>query len=68
MSEIVAAELLTTQQVAELLKAGQRSVWRWSRSGRMPPPVRIANSVRFRRREIEEWIANGCPRVDGRAG
>ena len=45
MSEIIAAELLTTQQVAELMKAGQRSVWRWSRSGRMPPPVRIANSV-----------------------
>jgi len=62
----VKVELLTTNEVARLLGCGARSVWRWSRSGRMPAPVRIGNTVRYRRREIEDWIANGCPRVDGR--
>ena len=61
------ALLLRYEQVAEMLNAGQRSVWRWSRSGRMPAPVRIggSNAVRFRRQEIEDWIAAGCPRVRG---
>ena len=63
----VEPELLPTAEVAKMLGVGERSVWRWSRSGAMPAPVRIGNAVRFRRREIEEWIANGCPRVDGRA-
>ena len=59
------AEALTTRQVAELLNVGERSIWRWSHSGRMPAPVRLGeNAVRFRRREIEEWLAAGCPRVD----
>ena len=58
-------ELVTTQQLAELLNVGARSVWRWSRSGRIPAPVRIGNAVRFKWREIEEWIRVGCPPVDG---
>lgn len=64
--EAVASELLTTAEVARLVNAGQRSVWRWSRSGVMPAPVRIGNAVRFRRSEILEWLDAGCPRVDGR--
>lgn len=67
--EVVPQELLTTKQVAKMLKAGERSVWRWSHSDRMPAPIRIGNNaVRFRRRDIEDWIADGCPRVDGGAG
>lgn len=65
--EVAVPELLTTAQVAKMLEAGERSVWRWSRSGVMPAPVRVGNAVRFRRWEIAEWIAAGCPRVDGRA-
>ena len=66
-TEIV-PELLTTRQVAKLLGAGQRSVWRWSHSGRMPAPVRVGNAVRYRRGEIERWIADGCPRCDKEGG
>jgi excisionase family DNA binding protein len=63
-----AAELLTTAEVAEMLGAGQRSVWRWAHSGVMPAPVRIGAAVRFRRDEILDWIAEGCPRVEGQEG
>jgi excisionase family DNA binding protein len=59
--------LLTTREVAELLGAGERSVWRWSRSGAMPAPVRINGAVRFRRSEVEEWIVGGCLATNGRA-
>ncbi|MHC4406130.1 MAG: helix-turn-helix transcriptional regulator [Planctomycetota bacterium] len=58
-TERIGPELLTTRQVAEMLSVGERSVWRWSHSGRMPAPVRVGNNaVRFRRREIENWIAD----------
>jgi excisionase family DNA binding protein len=63
--EKVAPELLSTPEVARLIGAGLRSVWRWSHSGVMPPPVRIGTAVRFRRSEILRWLDEGCPRVDG---
>jgi len=61
------ALLVTGQQAAQLCGVGERSSWRWSRSGRAPAPVRIGGSVRYRRTEIEAWISNGCPRCDGKA-
>ena len=57
--------LLTTRQVSELINCGDRTVWRWSRSGRMPAPVRIGVAVRYRRDEIERWIEAGCPLTEG---
>lgn len=57
-------ELLTTAQAAQLLNVGQRTLWRWSRSGIAPPPVQIGGSaIRYRRDEYLQWIADGCPRV-----
>ena len=65
----ITAELLTTRQAAELLSIGERTLWRWSRSGICPRPVQIGNglrpAVRYRRTELEQWVADGCPRVDG---
>ena len=70
--EVTASELMTTTEVAKLISAGERTVWRWSRSGVMPAPLKLSpgrqGAVRFRRAEIMQWIADGCPRVDGRAG
>jgi excisionase family DNA binding protein len=56
-------ELLTVEQAAEMAGVGKRSWWRFSSSGKAPAPVRIGRSVRWRRAEIAEWIAAGCPRV-----
>jgi predicted DNA-binding transcriptional regulator AlpA len=66
----IVPELLTSRQAAELLAIGERSLWRWSRSGVCPAPVRIGcgprAAVRFRRQELIEWAAAGCPQVGGR--
>ena len=68
-SDIV-PELLTTRQAAELCGCGERTLWSWSRSGIAPRPVKIGvglrPAVRFRRSELQEWIADGCPRCDGK--
>lgn len=61
-------ELLTTKQAAELAGCGERTWWRWSRSGLAPPPVKIGHgprpAIRFRRSEVLGWIANGCRPVN----
>jgi excisionase family DNA binding protein len=61
-------ELLTVEQAAAMAGVGKRSWWRFSSSGKAPAPVRIGRSVRWRRAEIAEWIAAGCPRVRREVG
>ena len=63
----IVPELLTPAQTARLLSIGQRTLWRHSRSGAAPAPRKIGGAVRYSRSEILEWIAAGCPRIDGRA-
>ena len=60
-------ELLTTAQAARLCGLGERTLWRHSRSGAAPPPLKIGGAVRFRRADLAEWITAGCPRCDERA-
>ena len=61
--------LLTTAQAAALAGVGERTWWRWTRAGLAPSPVKIGlgprAAVRYRRSEILEWIADGCPPNDG---
>ena len=64
------AELLDVRTVANMLSASRRHIYRLSDSGRMPAPVKLGALVRWRRAEVLEWIANGCPpvRAAGRTG
>jgi excisionase family DNA binding protein len=68
LSDIYAADagppvplLLTVEQLAALLEISVRSVWRLVSARRMPLPIRLGKSVRWRRLEIETWITAGCP-------
>ncbi len=67
--EIIVPELLTTAEAARLVNVGERTLWRWSRSGIAPRPIKIGagktGAVRYRRSEYLAWISAGCPRVDG---
>jgi excisionase family DNA binding protein len=62
----IAPELLTTREAAQFCGLGERTFWRHSHSGVAPAPVRIGGSTRYRRSDLLEWIAAGCPRCDGR--
>lgn len=53
--------LLDTKQVAELLGIGERTLWRWSRSGIAPRPIKIGRAVRWSADVVREWVADGCP-------
>lgn len=63
----IVPELMTTKETARLVNCGERTLWRWSRSGIAPAPIKINGTVvRYRRAVMMEWIADGCPRVDGK--
>lgn len=68
-TETITPELLTTRQAAELAGVGERTLWRWSRNGTAPSPLKIGNgqqgAVRYSRRALLAWIEAGCPRIKG---
>lgn len=51
--------LLTVREVAERLRVGTRTVWRWSKTGDMPAPVRLGRGrrvVRWNADEIDDFL------------
>jgi len=55
-----ARALLDVRAVAALLDCSPRHVYRLSDGGRMPAPVRIGALVRWRRQDLDAWLAAGC--------
>lgn len=46
-----------------LMDCTPRHVQNLVKKGLMPQPIKIGGNVRFRRQEILDWIAAGCPAV-----
>jgi excisionase family DNA binding protein len=63
-----AVQLLDVRAVAAVLAVSVRHVYRLSDAGRMPAPIRLGALVRWRRADLDGWLAAGCPstRRDGR--
>lgn len=53
--------LIGVDAVADALGVSKRQVWRLRDMDRMPRPVCIGKSVRWREGELSDWIAAGCP-------
>jgi len=49
--------MLNVRQVAEMLGVSERSVWRWSSDGTLPPGIKIGAAVRWPQRALEDWLA-----------
>ena len=58
--EVEGRVLLSAKELATMLGVNRSTIWSWFNSGRIPAPVRIGGTTRWRRREIEQWIENGC--------
>ncbi len=57
----VAPLLLDSRGVAAALGLSVRSVERAHAASRLPAPVRIGRSCRWRSAELAAWVAAGCP-------
>jgi excisionase family DNA binding protein len=64
----ISGALVDVRAVAKLLGCSARHVYRLSDGGRMPAPVRLGALVRWRRQELDAWIAGGCKPVRAAKG
>jgi predicted DNA-binding transcriptional regulator AlpA len=56
-------DLIDVQAVAAKLTCSTRHARRLADSGKMPPPIKLGNLLRWRRADIDDWIAGGCKAV-----
>ena len=54
-------EILTLDEVAQYLKAGKRTVYRLEKQGENPG-FKLGGTWRFRRAELDRWLAAGIRR------
>ena len=53
--------LITADEVAGMLDISTRTLWRLVSSKKVVPPVKLGGSTRWRRADVEAWVASGCP-------
>lgn len=56
-----AAALLDVRAVASLLDCSPQHVRRLADAGRMPRALRVGSLLRWRRVDLDAWLAAGCP-------
>ena len=54
-------QLLTAKDAAQLCRLSKRSWLRFNASEKVPEPLRIGGSLRWRLSDIEQWQSMGCP-------
>ena len=54
-------QLFTINDVAEILKISQRSIWRLVALGNLVAPLRVGGSIRWKREDIREWFDQRFP-------
>jgi len=59
-------ELLTVDEVAQVLKVPKSTLYQWSYQGDGPPVVRVGRHLRYPRDLLNAWITSGMKvrRVD----
>jgi predicted DNA-binding transcriptional regulator AlpA len=53
--------LIDIAEMSEMLNRSVRSLFADKAVGRLPKPIQLGNSIRWRRHEILRWIDAGCP-------
>ena len=57
-------ELITANQLADLLNISERTLYRLKSTGAIPKPISLGGSVRWSLTVIRTWIEQGCPKPD----
>lgn len=55
------ARYMTAKQVGERYACSERTIYRWADLGKMPAPIKIGGTVRFKIETIDQWEADGFP-------
>ena len=52
------SELLTSREVAELLRVSKPTLARWRSLEQGPPFIQIEGSIRYPREAVDKWLAD----------
>lgn len=63
MSEKVDKRLIGVRNLCEMLDVARTTIYRLKDSGRLPQPLKLGGSVKWRKDEIDAWVDAGCPPV-----
>jgi len=55
--------LLSEKEAGRMLGCSGRTIRRLADAGKAPRPLKLGHSTKWRRVDLEAWIAAGCPRV-----
>jgi len=55
------ALLIDAEEVARRLDVSPRTIWRLSSAGKLPKPLAVGGSRKWRADEIRRWVEAGCP-------
>ena len=54
-------QLISAKELGTLLSLSKRQIFRLNSCGKIPAPIRIGGAVRWRQKDIEDFIAWGGP-------
>lgn len=52
---------VTAAELAQLMRISTRTLWRLLSARKIPEPIRLGGTVRWRIDLIQDWIDQGCP-------
>jgi len=52
---------VSARELSAMLGVFLRQIWRLNSTGKLPKPVRLGGSVKWRRDEIIAWLSQNCP-------
>lgn len=58
----IAPELLNAKQTAAFLNIGQTAFYELRQKSLIPEPIKLGKRNMWRRTELSDWIAAGCPK------
>lgn len=61
------AEFLTTSEVAEILQVEPETVSDWRARGEGPPHYRVGRAIRYKRADLDAWLASNRVEPKGEA-
>jgi predicted DNA-binding transcriptional regulator AlpA len=60
-------QLLTTNEVARLLRVSRVTLWQWRRKGLVPPPIRLGLSrLRWRAQDVRDYLDQSTALLEAR--
>ncbi|MBX3412617.1 MAG: helix-turn-helix domain-containing protein [Pirellulales bacterium] len=59
-----ASLLISPDDLATILKVSKRTLWRLLSGAKLPRPIHVGRSPRWRLEEINAWIEAGCPDLE----